>query len=104
MCKTATARPGSLPGSAARLPGCDVFADWGHAGPKPRDALIGIWRWTVQIVKRSETVKGFEVLPRRCVVERTFAWLGKCRRLAMDWERTRDCPDFCLNRPGFTGG
>lgn len=65
-----------------------VFADGGYAGPKLRDALIGIGRWTIQIVKRSDSAKGFEVLPRRWVVERTFAWLGRCRRLAKDWERT----------------
>lgn len=65
-----------------------VFADGGYAGPKLRDALIGIGRWTIQIVKRSDTAQGFEVLPRRWVVERTFAWLGKCRRLAKDWEKT----------------
>ncbi|MCP4208952.1 MAG: IS5 family transposase [Shimia sp.] len=65
-----------------------VFADGGCAGPKLRDALIGIGRWTIQIVKRSDTAEGFEVLPRRWVVERTFAWLGKCRRLAKDWEKT----------------
>ncbi|ESQ75652.1 transposase IS3 [Asticcacaulis sp. AC402] len=42
--------------------------------------------WTVEIIKRCDTAKGFEVLPRRWVVERTFAWLGRCRRLAKDWE------------------
>ena len=45
-------------------------------------------RWTLQIVKRSHTAKGFEVLPRRWVVERAFAWLGRCRRLAKDWEKS----------------
>ena len=65
-----------------------VFADGGYAGPKLRGALVDLGRWTLQIVKRSDTAKGFEVLPRRWVVERTFAWLGRCRRLARDWEKT----------------
>jgi len=65
-----------------------IFADGGYAGPKLRDALKQIARWTVQIVKRSDTAKGFEVLPRRWVVERTLAWLGRCRRLSKDWEKS----------------
>ncbi len=65
-----------------------VFADCGYRGPKLRSALITIGRWTIQIVKRSDTAEGFEVLPRRWVVERTFAWLGRCRRLAKDWKKT----------------
>jgi len=65
-----------------------VFADGGYAGPKLRGALTAIGRWVIQIVKRSDTAEGFEIIPRRWVVERTFAWLGRCRRLAKDWERT----------------
>ena len=63
-----------------------VFADGGYAGDKLRDALAPIGKWTLEIIKRSDTAKGFELLPRRWVVERTFAWLGRCRRLAKDWE------------------
>ncbi|WCP13254.1 IS5 family transposase IS1031D [Sphingobium sp. AntQ-1] len=65
-----------------------VFADGGYAGEKLRSALVGIGKWTIEIIKRSDKAKGFEVLPRRWVVERTFAWLGRCRRLAKDWERS----------------
>ena len=60
----------------------------GYAGPKLRDALTSSGRWVIHIVKRSDTAEGFEVLPRRWVDERTFAWFGRCRRLAKDWEKT----------------
>jgi len=65
-----------------------VFADGGYAGEKLRNALKGHGEWTLEIIRRSDTAKGFEVMPRRWVVERTFAWLGRCRRLAKDWERS----------------
>ena len=44
--------------------------------------------WTIEIIKRSDKAEGFENLPRRWVVERTFAWLGRCRRMAKDFEKT----------------
>jgi len=65
-----------------------IFADGGYAGDKLRDAMKGHGDWTVEIIKRSDAAKGFVLLPRRWVVERTFAWLGRCRRLAKDWEAT----------------
>lgn len=65
-----------------------VFADGGYAGNKLKDALRRIGKWTVEIIKRSDTAKGFEVLPRRWVVERTLAWLSRNRRLAKDFEKT----------------
>ncbi|QYE33572.1 IS5 family transposase (plasmid) [Polymorphobacter sp. PAMC 29334] len=65
-----------------------VFADGGYAGDKLRGALTAIGNWTIEIIKRSDAAKGFHILPRRWVVERTFAWLGRNRRLAKDFENT----------------
>lgn len=65
-----------------------VFADGGYAGNKLKKRLRKIGRWTLEIIKRSDKAKGFEILPRRWVVERTFAWLGRCRRLAKDFEKS----------------
>ena len=56
-------------------------------GPVFHRALAGILPdLETEIVKRSDRVKGFVVQPRRWVVERTIAWLNRCRRLAKDWE------------------
>lgn len=65
-----------------------LFADGGYAGEKLTNALSHLGMWTIEIIKRSDTAPGFKVLPRRWVVERTFAWLGRCRRLAKDFEAT----------------
>jgi transposase len=65
-----------------------VFADGGYAGDKLRGELARFGHWTIEIIKRSDTAKGFEVLPRRWVVERTLAWINRCRRLAKDFEAT----------------
>jgi transposase len=67
-----------------------LYADAGYQGPQFEQALKCVCRQiNVGIVKRSEAGK-FVVLPKRWIVERTFAWLNRCRRLAKDWE--------CLNR------
>ena len=63
-----------------------VFADGAYAGPKLEAALKRVGRWTLEIVKRPNGAQGFEVLPRRWVVERTLAWLNRNRRLAKDFE------------------
>jgi transposase len=65
-----------------------VFADGGYAGDKLKSALQTLGKWTLEIVKRSDTAKGFVLLPRRWVVERTLAWLNRNRRLAKDFEAT----------------
>ena len=86
---TAAGAPAVLKSIRARDPRLrHVFADGGDAGPKLKGRLEKIGKWTIQIVKCSGTAEGFELLPRRWVVERTFAWLGRCRRLAKDFEAT----------------
>jgi transposase len=67
-----------------------LYADSGYQGPKFQQGLAAVCRQIdVEIVKRSDAGK-FVVLPKRWIVERTIAWLNRCRRLAKDWE--------CLNR------
>jgi putative transposase len=65
-----------------------IFADGGYAGDKLRQALRRIGKWRVEIIKRSDHAKSFEVLPRCWVVEQTFAWLGRNRRLAKGFKQT----------------
>jgi transposase len=63
-----------------------IFADGGYAGEK---MAFVVWRtgaWKLEIVKRSDGA-GFEVLPKRWIVERTFAWISRNPRLARDFER-----------------
>ncbi len=50
--------------------------------------MTGHGHWTLEIIKRSDAPKGFVLLPRRWVVERTFAWLGRNRRFSKDFETT----------------
>src|SRR5512133_80270 len=67
-----------------------LYADSGYQGPKFQQGLRRVCRQiNVEIVKRSDAGK-FVVLPKRWIIERTIAWLTRCRRLAKDWE--------CLNR------
>ena len=64
-----------------------LFADGGYQGPGFHTALTKLLpQLETEIIKRSDHAKGFVVLPRRWVVERTIAWLNRCRRLDKDWE------------------
>lgn len=66
-----------------------VFADGGYAGDKLHCAMLNLEPSpAIEIVRRPSKATGFVVIARRWVVERTFAWLGRCRRLAKDWEKT----------------
>ena len=62
-----------------------IWADSGYAGQLV-DWVQQTLGWVLEIVKRPRDVEGFHVLPRRWVVERTFAWLGRYRRLSKDYE------------------
>src|SRR3984957_495838 len=64
-----------------------LFADAGYQGPQFATAVAEVLpHLSVEIVKRSDQARGFVVLPMRWVVERTLAWLNRCRRLAKDFE------------------
>jgi putative transposase len=52
--------------------------------------------WELQVTKRSEKAKGFEVVPKRWVVERTFGWLGRYRRLSKDYERSLETSEAAI--------
>jgi putative transposase len=68
---------------------CRLKLIWADGGYEDLVAYVRQhFGWTLEIVRRLEGTKGFVVLPRRWVVERTFGWLGRYRRLARDYEHT----------------
>ena len=64
-----------------------IWADGAYGG-KLIEWVKTVCSWVLEIVKRTDDVKGFKVLLRRWVVDRTFGWLNRYRRLAKDYERT----------------
>ena len=81
---------GVLKRSRARYPFVTrVFADGGYAG-RLVDWAKDKTHIGIEIIRRNATAKGFEVLPRRWIVERTFAWIMKSRRFARDYEQLTD--------------
>ncbi len=63
-----------------------VFADQGYQGAKAADAVAGTDKWRLEVVRRDPDTKGFEVLRKRWIVERTLSWIRRNRRLARDVE------------------
>jgi transposase len=63
-----------------------IFADAGYQGPKMAKVVAQTGHWLLEIVKRGEAHR-FVVLPTRWIVERTFAWISRNRRLTRDYER-----------------
>jgi len=72
-----------------------IWADGGYAG-KLIGAVKERWGWTVAIVKRTAGERGFVVLPRRWVVERTFGWLGRYRGLSKDYEQVPESSEAMI--------
>ena len=64
-----------------------IWADGGYSGKELSEWVKDTFNCDLEIVKKKKKAKGFHVLPRRWVVERTFAWLGRSRRLSKDYER-----------------
>jgi putative transposase len=62
-----------------------IWADGGYAGAFVEEAKL-IYGRVIEIVKRCDDLTGFKVLPKRWIVERTFSWLGRYRRLSKDYE------------------
>jgi len=63
-----------------------VFADQGYQGPKAATAVAKTGKWTLEVVRREPGTKGFAVLPKRWIVERTLSWIRRNRRIARDLE------------------
>ena len=73
--------------AASKLPRVELIrGDNGYWFAKLDDWLWEVWGWELEVVLRAKGVRGFQVLPGRWVVERTFAWLGRYRRLSKDYE------------------
>lgn len=66
-----------------------VWVDGGYGGEELMNYVHKLWKWTWQVVKRTDDKKGFKLIARRWVVERTFAWLINARRLNKDYEKSR---------------
>lgn len=89
---------GKLPfkGSRQRYPFVErIFADGGYAGRLVHWAASKT-HITLEIIRRGAHTKGFEVLPRRWVVERTFAWIFKNRRLVRDYEQLTEVAETLI--------
>ena len=74
-----------------------AIADGGYQGKPTADEVQQQAGIPLEIIKRSDLAKGFHVLPKRWIVERTYGWLGRCRRLAKDYENlTRSHVGFVI--------
>ena len=102
-CRRPTSRTGTAPGRSWTV--CrTTFRACAWSGPTRATGAPswGDWvkaqgTWQLDIVRRNPDAKGFEVLPKRWIVERTFAWLGRYRRLSKDYERRLDSSETWIH-------
>jgi putative transposase len=73
-----------------------IFADGGYSG-KLATWVRRLGGWTLEIVRRNAAPRGFVVLPKRWIVERTFAWLNRSRRLSKDYEERTDTHEALIH-------
>ncbi len=73
-----------------------IWADGGYTGVEFKAWVWKLTGWLLEIVKRPEGTRGFAVLPRRWVVERTFGWFGRSRRLSKDYEQLPETSESML--------
>jgi putative transposase len=73
-----------------------IWADGGYAG-KLVEWTKKLCGWVLEIVKRTDDMKGFKLLPHRWVVERTFGWLGRYRRLSKDYEELTESSEAIIH-------
>jgi putative transposase len=72
-----------------------IWADGAYAG-QLIEWVATTCQWVLEIVKRCDKALGFQVLPRRWIVERTLAWLGRYRRLSKDYEYLTDTSETMI--------
>ncbi|WP_434383099.1 transposase [Melittangium boletus] len=91
------ATPAVLPLAAQLYPSLKkVWVDGGYAGPKVQ-AVAQESGIDVEVVKRSDQAKGFVLLPKRWIGERTFGWLNRQRRLSKDYERQKSSSEAFIH-------
>jgi putative transposase len=97
MCKTATEGASVLATQLRRLR--VIWADGAYAGALP-SWVRGLRKWgkvRLEIVRKAKGRRGFAVVPRYWIVERTFAWLGRYRRLKSDYERLPETTEAIIH-------
>jgi putative transposase len=85
---------GHLRGRFPRL--VQLWADRGYSGPELAAYLWQIGHWLLEVVRRPPGQQGFVVIPKRWIVERTFGWLNRYRRLSKDYEELPETSEVMI--------